>query len=313
MMLVRLQERTAAEWMEIFRANGNVAAEVFLTTAEALHHPDVVGDLVVLDDPVHGPVRTLGPVAELTATPAVIGRPAPTVGEHDAMDAANGRDPGAGRAPSGRPGDRPGGRPLEGVTVVEYATIIAAPLATSMLADLGATVIKVEMLDGDPYRHLVPGGAVAAKTTAGKSSICIDLKKPEGRRLARDLAMTADVVVHNARPGVADRLGLGEEQLRSERPELIWVSLTGYGRHGPGADRPSTHPCAGAATGGARSRPVPPSRLPATGWTTCGRSPASSSAPTSRTPTRTPPWSWPRPCCSPCSPASGTASARPCT
>jgi crotonobetainyl-CoA:carnitine CoA-transferase CaiB-like acyl-CoA transferase len=83
-ILERLQERTADEWMAIFRANGNIAAEPFLTTAQALHHPDLVagGDIVTIDDPVHGPVRTIGPIAELTATPAVIGRPAPSPGQH---------------------------------------------------------------------------------------------------------------------------------------------------------------------------------------------------------------------------------------
>ncbi|MDQ1424787.1 MAG: hypothetical protein QOD72_2285, partial [Acidimicrobiaceae bacterium] len=86
LLLVRLQERTADEWMDAFRANGNVAAEPYLTTAEALYHPDLVagGDIVTLDDAVHGPVRTIGPIGELTATPAVIGRRAPLPGEHTA-------------------------------------------------------------------------------------------------------------------------------------------------------------------------------------------------------------------------------------
>ena len=111
-----------------------------------------------------------------------------------------------------------------------------------MLADLGARVIKVELIDGDPYRHLVAAGTPAAKTTAGKSSICIDLKQDDGRRIARELAATADVVVHNARPGVPERLGLGEAQLRADHPELIWVSLTGYGRARPGRRSPVDAP-----------------------------------------------------------------------
>jgi crotonobetainyl-CoA:carnitine CoA-transferase CaiB-like acyl-CoA transferase len=247
-ILLRMQERTAASWMDVFRANGNVAAEEYLTTTEALDHPDLVGngDIVTLDDPVHGPVRTIGPIAELAATPAVVGRPAPLAGQHTAEVLGSLRD--VEPVEVTHPSD---GRPLAGVTVVEFATIIAAPLATSMLADLGARVVKVELIDGDPYRHLVAAGTPAAKTTAGKSSICVDLKREEGRRLAQELAATADVVVHNARPGVPERLGLGESELRGMRPELIWVSLTGYGPGGPGADRPATHPCAGAATGGA--------------------------------------------------------------
>jgi crotonobetainyl-CoA:carnitine CoA-transferase CaiB-like acyl-CoA transferase len=252
-ILLRMQERTAAEWMAIFRANGNVAAEEYLTTTEALHHPDIVGngDIVTLDDPAHGPVRTIGPIAELTATPASIGRPAPRPGADTAAVLAT-LDDELAAAPAPAPAAAPAqGRPLEGITVVEFATIIAAPLGTAMLADLGARVIKVELIDGDPYRHLVAAGTPAAKTTAGKESICIDLKQDEGRRIARELAAHADVVVHNARPGVPERLGLGAAQLRADHPGLVWVSLTGYGPHSPGAARPATHPCAGAATGGA--------------------------------------------------------------
>ena len=94
-ILVRMQERTAAEWMETFRANGNVAAEEYLTTTEALDHPDLVGngDIVTLDDPVHGPVRTIGPIAELRATPAVVDRPAPVAGAHTAEVLGEHRDP----------------------------------------------------------------------------------------------------------------------------------------------------------------------------------------------------------------------------
>lgn len=249
LILERALTKPADEWMEIFRANGNVAAEVFGTTAGALHHPDVVanGDVVEYDDPGVGRVRTVGGLAELTATPARLDRPAPTVGQHTAevLDAL---------APA--PAPMPvvaasSGLPLAGITVVEFATIIAAPLSTALLADLGARVVRVEVTDGDPYRHLVPGGMPAAKTTAGKESVCIDLKKPEGRALARSLAERADVLVHNYRPGVAERLGLGEAELRAANPGLVWVSVAGYGRHSPSAPRPATHPCAGAAMGGA--------------------------------------------------------------
>ncbi len=253
LILIRMQERTADEWMDIFRANGNVAAEPYLTTVEGLYHPDLVagGDIVSYHDPVHGLVRTIGPIAELTETPAVIGRPAPAVGEHTAEVLAEARStvpaPPAATGPLGPPP----GRPLEGITIVELATIIAAPLATALLADLGATVIKVETLDGDPYRHLIAGGTPVAKTTAGKQSICVDLKQAEGRRIANGILRTADVVVLNTRPGVAERLGFGEDELRADNPDLVWVSLTGYGRHSPSARRPATHPCAGAVSGGA--------------------------------------------------------------
>jgi crotonobetainyl-CoA:carnitine CoA-transferase CaiB-like acyl-CoA transferase len=207
------------------------------------------GDIVVIADPTHGPVRTIGPIAELTVTPASVGTPAPLVGEHTSAVLAQlaDREPAAGRV-VGAPGS---GRPLDGINVVEFATIIAAPLSVALLADLGARVIRVEVTDGDPYRHLVPGGMTAAKTTAGKESICIDLKTEAGRTIARELALRADVLVHNYRPGVAERLGLGYAALSAENPSLVWVSIAGYGRRSPSANRPATHPCAGAAMGGA--------------------------------------------------------------
>lgn len=256
MILLRLEEKTADEWMDIFRAAGNVAAEPYLTTAEALRHPDIVenGDVITLERPDQGTVRTIGPIAVLSKTPAVLGRRAPRLGEHSDeirsdLQAAASRSSSGGSFSSGEVSTS--GAPLDGVTVVEFSTIIAAPLSTAMLADLGARVIKVEPIGGDPYRYLAEAGTPGAKTTAGKESICINLKKPEGLRIARELCRRADVVVHNARPGVPERLGLGEEDLRSENPGLIWVSLTGYGVRSRSANRPATHPCAGAATGGA--------------------------------------------------------------
>ncbi len=273
MMLTRVLEKTADEWMTIFRENGNVAAEPYLTTAEALHHPDVVGngDVVTIDDPVVGTVRTLGPFAELSVTPGDGARPAPSIGQHTAevlaevsgATVSGATVPGATVPGATVPGGVAGHQgtpselasaspaPLDGITVVEFATIIAAPLSTSMLTDLGARVIRVEVVDGDPYRHLVPGGGLAVKTTAGKESICLDLKTEDGRAIARQLAVKADVLVHNYRPGVAERLGLGYADLQVANPGLVWVSVAGYGRQSPNANRPATHPCAGAAMGGA--------------------------------------------------------------
>ncbi len=248
-ILLRMREKTAAEWMEIFHRSGNVAAEPFLDPQEALDLPDLVdnGAIVEVDDPEWGRVRQVGPIARLSETPAVPARPAPRVGEHTAEVLAETR---VRRefAPSGAP---TGQGPLDGISVLEIATVIAAPLAVSLLADLGARVIKVEPIEGDPYRHLLPNGELAVKTNAGKESICIDLKSEKGRELLRKLVLRADVLVHNFRPGVPERLGFGYEQVRELRPETVWVSLNGYGPDGPSARRPATHPVMGAAAGGA--------------------------------------------------------------
>jgi len=141
--------------------------------------------------------------------------------------------------------------PLAGVTILEFATIIAAPLGVSVLADLGARVIKVEPIGGDPYRQMGPLGIMASKTNASKQSIGIELKHPEGRKIVDALVRRADAVVHNYRPGVPERLGISYEQCRTLQPKIVHVSMNGYGPLGPGANRPSTHPVPGAAVGGA--------------------------------------------------------------
>ncbi len=248
-ILERMQERSAEEWMAIFRDSGNVAAEIFTPTHEAVANRDMQanGDVLTIDDPKLGPVRQLGPIAHLRATPAEIGRPAPALGE------ANGfRWPARNAAAAN--GGRPAGRPLEGITILEFATIIATPIGVSMLADLGARVIKVEPIGGDPFRGMGAGpltGMLAAKTNAAKESICIDLKSDRGQAIAADLIGGANAIVHNYRPGVPDRLGIGWEAASAIRPDIVWVSANGYGPDAPGARRPSAHPIPGAAVGGA--------------------------------------------------------------
>ena len=247
-ILERMQERTADEWMELFIAAGDIAAEPVLSTQEALCHPQMRhnGDVVELESPALGPMRQLGPVARLHATPAVLAPSHPAPGEHQHL--AGNPDhwrPRASRTPATHDGP-----PLAGMTVVELATIIAAPLGCSLLADLGARVIKVEVLGGDPLRGL-GNGISTIKTTAGKESICLDLKRPAAQEVVRRLLSTADVLIHNYRPGVAERLGVGYEDVRAYNPRIVYVSAMGYGSDGPYAHRPSTHPIAGAVTGGA--------------------------------------------------------------
>jgi crotonobetainyl-CoA:carnitine CoA-transferase CaiB-like acyl-CoA transferase len=248
-ILLRVRERPADEWMERFRQNGNVAAEPWLTAQEALDHPELVanGDVIEHVHPDLGVVRQIGPIAELRETPAAPGGPMHAPGEDTDPVLDETPEPRAHASGSAAPR----GRPLEGVTVLEVATIIAAPLGTSMLADLGARVIKVEALDGDPYRHLLPGGLLAVKTNAGKQSICIDLKSERGREIVQKLVARADALVHNFRPGVPERLGFDYETARAIRPDLVWVSANGYGPHCPAARRPSAHPVPGATMGGA--------------------------------------------------------------
>ena len=250
-MLVRMQERTASEWMQAFEANGNVAAEPIITTADAIGHVDLVEGrgLVQIDDPLVGATTQIAPIAELTATPAAATRPAPLVGEHttqirDELQVAHHQF-----SDSGESAVMPG-RPLDGITILDLSTIIAAPLGMSMLADLGARVIKVEPFGGDPFRGLLIEGRMAVKTNVGKESICINLKTAEGQAILHEFVVGADALIHNFRGDVPAKLGIDYDTLRALNPKIVSAVVNGYGPHGPGAKRPATHPVMGACTGG---------------------------------------------------------------
>lgn len=134
-------------------------------------------------------------------------------------------------------------RPLDGIRVVDFSRVLAGPMATQILADAGAEVIKVERPGtGDESRTFAPffdGGdsAYHAAFNRAKSSIAIDLRDDAGRALAQELAARADVVVENFLPGTMDRLGLGYDDLRAINPGVVYVSNTGFGQTGPYRDR----------------------------------------------------------------------------
>jgi len=125
--------------------------------------------------------------------------------------------------------------PLASIRVLDFSRVLAGPYCTMLLADLGADVIKVERPGvGDETRTWGPpfaGGESAyyLSVNRGKRSVAIDLATPVGVEIVRQLAATSDVVVENFRSGTAERLGIGHEQLRAQRPELIYGSITGFG------------------------------------------------------------------------------------
>ncbi len=141
--------------------------------------------------------------------------------------------------------------PLQGIRIVDLTQIIAGPLTTQLLAEQGATVVKVEPLTGDLLRagRTAGFGANYANNNRGKRSLAIDVKLEAGRKIVLDLARTADVFVENFRPGVCDRLGIGEADIRSVSPDIIHVSINGFGSTGPYADRPALDPVIQAYTG----------------------------------------------------------------
>jgi len=118
---------------------------------------------------------------------------------------------------------------LAGIKVVEFTHMVMGPAVGSILAELGAEVVKVEPIGGDATRRLLGSGAgYFPMYNRGKQSICLDLKAAEGLAVAKRLAASADVVVENFRPGAMDRLGLGADALRAENPRLIYCSEKGF-------------------------------------------------------------------------------------
>jgi crotonobetainyl-CoA:carnitine CoA-transferase CaiB-like acyl-CoA transferase len=127
---------------------------------------------------------------------------------------------------------------LNGIRVVDFSQIGAGPSCGMLLADLGASVVKVETPDGDPGRRLGPPwygceSPVHIAFNRGKRNISIDLRTAGGRRVATDLAAKADVLLESFRPGILERFGLGYSQVHERNPQLIYCSVTGFGQTGP--------------------------------------------------------------------------------
>ncbi len=133
-----------------------------------------------------------------------------------------------------------GFHPLAGVRVLDFSKVLAGPICTQYLADLGADVVKVEPLTGDDTRGWPPFdgemGAIFTAVNRNKRGVALDLKKPQAAAIAHRLALEADIVVESFGPGVADRLGIGWTRLSGLNPRLVYASISGYGTRGPMKD-----------------------------------------------------------------------------
>src|ERR1700754_4517890 len=161
---------------------------------------------------------------------------------------------------------------LAGLKVLELGTLIAGPFAARLFGEFGADVIKIETPDGpdgkgggDPirtWRHLHEGNSLWWTVQArNKQSIALNMKDPRAREIALKLALDADVVIENYRPGVLEKWGLGYEQLREQNPATIMVRLSGYGQTGPLRDLPGFG-AIGESMGGLRYVSRHPDRPP---------------------------------------------------
>ena len=230
MLLEAFRAKDFDHWLPLLQSSPDIAFEVAVTSEEGLDHPQIVhnGDVIVIDDAKLGPVREVGPVGHFEKTPIVVERSAPELG-------VNAGDFVAHDFPTG--GGEPPVHPLAGITVVEFGYFYAMPYATAMLAALGARVIKIEDKAGDPHRNSFGPEVASTKTTAGKESISLDLRTPEGKAIAQQIVSKADAFLTGFRTGVAERMGLGYDELKEINPRLLYVHAAGYGTDGPYAHR----------------------------------------------------------------------------
>jgi succinyl-CoA:(S)-malate CoA-transferase subunit A len=162
-----------------------------------------------------------------------------------------------------------GRRPLDGVRVLDLATFIAAPFATTILAEFGAEVIKVEHPTGDPMRRFGTPTEAEGQTLAwlsearNKCSVTLDLKSPEDAEKLKELVRRSDVVAENFRPGTLEKWGLGPDVLMALNPRLVMLRVTGFGQTGPYKDRPGFARIA-HAVGGLTYLAGEPGRAPVT-------------------------------------------------
>lgn len=248
MMIERVEARTLDEWQQAMAENLDLSGELFRTPGDSLDHPQTAheGRAVIVTDSELGPVRQPSTLIHAEGKPLRELRRAPRIGEHN--DGLSGAERG-GPVPAAQ-GSALNDPPLKGVTVLEFGSMFAGPYGATLLADLGARVIKVEPLEGDNIRNLVAfPEAGGGKVLQGKESVAIDFNTPEGLELVYELAKRSDIVLQCFRGKAAERAKIDEASLRAVNPELAFVTTSGYGIDGPFAHRAAYAPSVGAASG----------------------------------------------------------------
>lgn len=231
--------RTALEWEDSMDRAG-VPLAVCRTSAEWMQLPQAqLSDAIVeLDDPTLGPMRVPGIQTRLSETPGRIAASAPLPDQHRGeilTELKSLRSKSLPLAPS--PDTR---TPLDGLRVIDLGTVLVGPACGRILAEFGADVIKID----DP-KGIGPGVDVGR----GKRSMFLDLRRADGRMILDRLADSCDIFLQNFRLGVAERIGIGFNQLRARNPGMVYISYTLYGRDGPWAGRPGYENQAQATTG----------------------------------------------------------------
>jgi crotonobetainyl-CoA:carnitine CoA-transferase CaiB-like acyl-CoA transferase len=233
--------RDAEEWEAVISVAGGECA-VCREASEWLRHPAAIeaGIVIERDDPHLGRTRQPGLAVWASRTPGAVRGPAPRPDQDRATVLTD-----LARRPVLRKtqADAPRRPVLDGVRVLDLCIVLAGPTCGRTLAEYGADVIKIEA----PTRP--PSPLFHLDVNRGKRSMVLDLKEPAGLEVFWRLVEDADVLVQNFRNGVAERLGVGYEQIRARRPNIVYASLNMYGQEGALAERPGHEQFAQAATG----------------------------------------------------------------
>jgi crotonobetainyl-CoA:carnitine CoA-transferase CaiB-like acyl-CoA transferase len=239
------KSRARDEWIKLFHA-ADIAALPVLRPEEVLDDEQIRWANVVfdVDDPELGTVRQVGPVMRFADAPPDPPTVAPRVGEHNGR--INDVPARAALEPIGTSPEHPLEHPLTGIRVLDFSAFFATAYGARLLCDLGADVVKVEQVFGDQMRPLADLFEGAQR---GKRNLAIDIRRPEGIAVIHELVKSTDVVMHNLRPGKAEKLGIGAEQLRAINPNLIYCYLPGFGSSGPKKDLKSFAPLVSGFTG----------------------------------------------------------------
>lgn len=245
-----MARRSSAEWLEDLLA-ADCPAALVEDRESWLDHPQVraLDMSVTLEDPERGPVTMPGNPLFLQAAPKLSPAPAPALGElaePPNWPEVPGRRQRAAPSPNG---------PLHGHRVLDLGMVLAGPYAGTLLAELGADVVKVEIPSGDSFRDQ------GFTYIRGQRGLALDLRSDRGREIFHRLVESADVVIDNYRPGVLERLGADYETLRKVKPDIISISISAFGESGPLKERPGFDPVLQAMSGmmaaqGGDSEPV---------------------------------------------------------
>ena len=246
-----MKTRPRDQWLDLMRAI-DVPAAAVNSRAEFFDSPQTryLGLRCEIDDPILGRTIQMGVPIHLAETPGAIGGPAEArVDDFDKVLAGLSRGIkrfAADDSTATATIERAPGAPLDGIRVLDFSSYIAGSFCGMLLAQLGADVIKVESLAGDSFRSME---FAFMGWNQGKRSLALDLGKPDGIALARDLAAGADMVLENMRPGRMARFGLDYESLAALNPRLVYMSISGYGARGPEYIQPGFDPILQARSG----------------------------------------------------------------